>query len=200
MYKEVSNIIQNFCMKEINNIIKKYNKITNDEIKVIEDLFQNINNENLREKLYESFDNTIKLAFELDKLHLENKSEIISMYLSLSINTELNTTIENTIRYYEELKMNEYTLIDGYHLIYKNESDLKDITRIILDEMLDYEFHIDRLLDKDSIITYWLEGMTKDEVIEELIQGIEVEELLELNPIEIYIDNKSKYLYSEIEI
>ena len=48
--------------------------------------------------------------------------------------------------------------------------------------MLDMEYHIDRLLDKDTIIDMWLNNTTKEELLEEIILNDDVEDILDLSP------------------
>ncbi|UZP04714.1 hypothetical protein JW813_06805 [Clostridium botulinum] len=66
--------------------------------------------------------------------------------------------------------------------------------------MLDDEWHIDRLLDKDTLVSYWLEGVSKEEAINELVADVEIDELLNLEPVSIYENEISEYLYSEVEV
>lgn len=46
--------------------------------------------------------------------------------------------------------------------------------------MLDSEYHIDRLFDKEMIIDMWLNNTSKEELIEEIVQNNDIEEILEL--------------------
>ena len=90
-------------------------------------------------------------------------------------------------------------MIDDYSIIYKSSANLKDISRELLDDMLDDAIHVDSLIDKDSLVEYWIEQTSKEEVIDDLIRGNNIEELLGLAPETIYEDEYNKYLYSEID-
>ncbi|UZP04713.1 hypothetical protein JW813_06800 [Clostridium botulinum] len=129
LVKQFSNIVQRFCMSEINKVIGKYSIISNEDINIVERLIRKINNEELKEELYENFDETLKIAKELQVVYGENQSEIISMYLGIKRNTSLKYSIEEVMKYYEELKCNDYILLDGGHLLYKKGSNLKSLTR-----------------------------------------------------------------------
>ena len=90
-------------------------------------------------------------------------------------------------------------MIDDYSIIYKSSANLKDISRELLDDMLDDAIHVDSLIDKDSLVEYWIDQTSKEEVIDDLIRGNNIEELLGLVPENIYEDEYNKYLYSEID-
>ncbi len=48
--------------------------------------------------------------------------------------------------------------------------------------MLDMEYHIDRLLDKDMIIDMWLNNTSKEDVIEEILMSDDIEDILDISP------------------
>ncbi|WP_303188979.1 hypothetical protein [uncultured Clostridium sp.] len=121
--KQFSDIIQRFLMKEINKVIGKYTKVSNEDVEVVEGLMKLIEDEELKEELYKDFDNTLKIAKELEEEYAEDKADIISMYLGIKDNTELKVSIKEAIKYYDDLKDNDYILIDGRHLIYKKGSN-----------------------------------------------------------------------------
>ena len=60
--KQFSDIVQRFLMKEINKVIAKYSKVSNDNIEVVEGLMKLIEDEEFKEELYKDFDNTLKIA------------------------------------------------------------------------------------------------------------------------------------------
>ncbi|VIG08708.1 Uncharacterised protein [Clostridioides difficile] len=65
--------------------------------------------------------------------------------------------------------------------------------------MLDSEYHIDRLFDKEMIIDMWLDNTSKEELIEEIVQNNDIEEILELKPEYAFtLSNNTDYIYSEI--
>ena len=198
--KQFSDIIQRFLMKEINNVIAKYSKISNENIEIVEGFMKLIEEEGLKEELYKDFDNTLQIAKELEEGDVEDRVDIISMYIGMKYNTELKISIKEVIKYYNDLKDNDYILIDGSHLIYKKGSNLKSLAKVSLENMMDDEWHIDRLFDKDIIISYWVEGVSKSEAIEELLVDGEIEDILDLDSVYIFSNKVDEYLYSEIEV
>ena len=48
--------------------------------------------------------------------------------------------------------------------------------------MLDMEYHLDRLLDKEIIIDMWLNNTTKEELLEEIMLNDDVEDILDISP------------------
>lgn len=195
--KQFSDIIQRFCMKEINKVISKYSRVNSDEVEIVEALIKEIHCEDLKGELFEDFEETLKIARELEGVNEIDKQSIISMFLGIRKNTTLKLSMKDVIEYYNELKESDYILLDGGHLIYKRYANLKGLARDILDNMLDDEWHIDRLFDKDSLISMWLEGTSKEEAIKELI---DIEELLELDIVTIYEDEYKEYVYAQVEI
>ena len=109
--KQFSDIVQRFLMKEINKVIAKYTKISNEDVEVVEGLMKLIEDEDLKEGLYKDFDNTLKIAKELEEEYVEDRVDIISMYLGIKDNTELKLSIKEVIKYYDDLKDNDYILI-----------------------------------------------------------------------------------------
>ena len=198
--KQFSDIIQRFCMKEINKVISKYSRVNSDEVEIVENLIEEIHCEDLKGELFEDFEETLKIARELEGVNEIDKQSIISMFLGIRKNTTLKLSMKDVIEYYNELKESDYILLDGGHLIYKRYANLKGLARDILDNMLDDEWHIDRLFDKDSLISMWLEGTSKEEAIKELIDGVDIEELLELDIVTIYEDEYKEYVYAQVEI
>ena len=77
---------------------------------------------------------------------------------------------------------------------------MKDLAREKLEYMLEDEYFVDKLLDKDSLIEYWMNGKSKDDVIQELIDGIEIEELLDFSMNTIMINEYGEeYVHAEID-
>ena len=62
-------------MKEINKVIGKYTKVSNEDVEVVEGLMKLIEDEELKEELYKDFDNTLKIAKELEEEYAEDKAD-----------------------------------------------------------------------------------------------------------------------------
>ena len=195
--EEVSSIIQQYIIREIKKILDKYKSITAEEISSVEKLINSVSNEELKEEFLNDWSMSVKIAKEIGENEVDDR--IISMYQNLKSNGLEELTIDHVINWCNELDEQGYVMIDDYSIIYKSSANLKDIARELLDDMLDDAIHVNALIDKDSLVEYWIEQTSKEEVIDDLIRGNNIEELLGLAPETIYEDEYNKYLYSEID-
>ena len=195
--EEVSSIIQQYIIREIKKVLDKYKSIATEEIGSVEKLINSISNEELREEFLNDWSMSVKTAKEVGENEVDDR--IISMYQNLKGNGLEELTIGHVINWCNELDEQGYVMIDDYSIIYKSSANLKDIARELLDDMLDDAIYVDSLIDKDSLVEYWMEKTSKEEVIDDLIRGNNIEELLGLAPETIYEDEYNKYLYSEID-
>lgn len=195
--EEVSSIIQQYIIREIKKVLDKYKSITTEEIRNVEKLINSISNEELKEEFLNDWSMSVKLAKEIGENEVDDR--IISMYQNLKGNGLEELSIGHVINWCNELDEQGYVMIDDYSIIYKGSANLKDISRELLDDMLDDAIHVDSLIDKDSLVEYWIDQTSKEEVIDDLIRGNNIEELLGLVPENIYEDEYNKYLYSEID-
>ena len=197
MNVENSEIIQQYAIREIKKILDKYKKIDVEEIRSLEKLISSISNEELKEEFLNDWSMSVKLAKEIGDNEVDDR--IISMFQSLKGNGLEDLSIDYVINWCNKLDSNGYVMIDDYSMLYKSSANLKDIARELLDDMLDDAIHVDSLIDKDSLAEYWVEQTSKEEVIDDLIRGNNIEELLGLIPETIYEDEYDNYLYSEID-
>ena len=195
--EEVSSIIQQYIIKEIKKVLDKYKSIATEEIRNVEKLINSISNEELKEKFLNDWSMSVKIAKEIGENEVNDR--IISMYQNLKGNGLEELSIGHVINWCNELDEQGYIMIDDYSIIYKSSANLKDIAREPLDDMLDDAIYVDSLIDKDSLVEYWIEKTSKENVIDDLIRGSNIEELLGLAPENIYEDEYNKYLYSEVE-
>ena len=197
MNVENSEIIQQYAIREIKKILDKYKKIDVEEIRSLEKLISSISNEELKEEFLNDWSMSVKFAKEIGDNEVDDR--IISMYQTLKSNGLEDLSIDYVINWCDKLDSNGYVMIDDYSMLYKSSANLKDIARELLDDMLDDAIHVDSLIDKDSLAEYWIEQTSKEEVIDDLIRGNNIEELLGLIPETIYEDEYDNYLYSEID-
>ena len=195
--EEDSSIIQQYIIREIKKVLDKYKSITTEEISSIEKLINSISNKELKEEFLNDWSMSVKIAKEIGENEVDDM--IISMYQNLKGNGLEELSIGHVINWCNELDEQGYVMIDDYSIIYKSSANLKDIARELLDDMLDDAIHVDSLIDKDSLAEYWIEQTSKEEVIDDLIRGNNIEELLGLIPETIYEDEYDNYLYSEID-
>ena len=195
--EEVSSIIQQYIIREIRNVLDKYKSISTEEISSVEKLINSISNKELNEEFLNDWSMSVKITKEIGENEVDDR--IISMYQNLKGNGLEELTIGHVINWCNELDEQGYVMSDDYSIIYKSSANLKDIARELLDDMLDDAIYVDSLIDKDSLVEYWMEKTSKEEVIDDLIRGSNIEELLGLAPETIYEDEYNKYLYSEID-
>ena len=195
--EEVSSIIQQYIIREIKNVLDKYKSITTEEIRNVEKLINSIRNKELKEEFLNDWSMSVKIAKEIGENEVDDM--IISMYQNLKGNGLEELSIGHVINWCNELDEQGYVMIDDYSIIYKSSANLKDVARRLLDELLDDAIYVNSLIDKDSLVEYWIEQTSKEDVIDDLIRGSNIEELLGLAPENIYEDEYNKYLYSEID-
>lgn len=197
MNVENSEIIQQYAIKEIKRILDKYKNIRTEELRSVEKLINSIGNKELKEEFLNDWSMSVKIAKEIGENEVDDR--IISMYQNLKGNGLEELSISHVINWCNELDEQGYVMIDDYSIIYKSSANLKDVASKLLDELLDDAIHVDALIDKDSLVEYWIEQTSKEDVIDDLIRGSNIEELLGLVPETIYEDEHNKYLYSEID-
>ena len=195
--EEISSIIQQYVIREIKKVLDKYKSITTEEIRGVEKLINSISNKELKEEFLNDWSMSVKIAKEIGENEVDDR--IISMYQNLKSNGLEELSIGHVINWCNELDEQGYVMIDDYSIIYKSSANLKDVSRELLDDMLDDALYVDSLIDKDSLVEYWIEQTSKEDVIDDLIRGSNIEELLGLAPENIYEDEYNKYLYSEID-
>ena len=195
--EEVSSIIQQYIIREIKKVLDKYKSIATEEIGSVEKLINSISNEELKEEFLHDWSMSVKIAKEVGENEVDDR--IISIYQNLKSNGLEELSIGHVINWCNELDEQGYVMIDDYSIIYKSSDNLKDVARRLLDELLDDAIYVDALIDKDSLVEYWIEQTSKEDVIDDLIRGSNIEELLGLVPETIYEDEYNKYLYSEID-
>ena len=195
--EEVSSIIQQYIIREIKKVLDKYKSITTEEIRNVEKLIKSISDKELKEEFLNDWSMSVKLAKEIGESEVDDR--IISMYQNLKSNGLEELSIGHVINWCNELDEQGYVMIDDYSIIYKSSANLRDIAIELLDDMLDDAIYVDSLIDKDSLVEYWIEQTSKEDVIDDLIRGKNIEELLGLAPETIYEDEYNKYLYSEID-
>lgn len=197
MNNNFSTTIQTFMMNEINSVINRYRKIEPKKFEYVEALILKVDGA-FKEELLQDFDKTLKLATEIGESDVDNFK--INVFMWIKNNSNLELSISEIIRYIEEVEEEGYVSIDESIIIYKKGADLTHFAREKLETMLEEERFVDKLLDKESLIEYWMNGTSKDQVIRELVNGIEVEELLDFGS-KFIAENKhgEEYMYAEID-
>ena len=194
MINNKSEIINKLFFNELRELIDKYNNIDKETIIVIERIDNEIEDKYIKEYI-------LKESHKLDEIVIEYKNtnnldiDKIIFYAWYNLNIE-EISIKNISNYYNELISQKYTDNDNY-LIYTNQNNLREYARNELDYMLDMEYHLDRLLDKEMIIDIWLNNTTKEELLEEIMLNDDVEDILDLSPDYAFtLTNGIEYVFS----
>lgn len=195
MINNKSEIINRLFFDELKELVDKYNNIDDETITVIERIDNEIEDKYIKEYI-------LKDSNKLDEIIAEYKNNLdidkVIFFAWYNLNIE-ETSIDRISNYYNELISQKYTENDNY-LIYKNKDDLKEYARNELDYMLNTEYHIDRLFDKDTIIDFWLNNTTKEELIKEMMLDDDVEDILDLSPEYAFtLTDGSEYVFSSKE-
>ncbi|CEQ18963.1 hypothetical protein [Paraclostridium sordellii] len=197
MISNKSEIINKLFFKELRELIDKYNNIDKETITIIEIIDNELEDKYIKEYI-------LKENSKLDEIVIEYKNtnnldiDKIIFYAWYNLNIE-EISIKNISNYYNELISQNYTENDNY-LIYTNQNDLREYARNELDYMLDMEYHLDRLLDKEMIIDMWLNNTTKEELLEEIMLNDDVEDILGLSSDYAFtLTNGVEYVFSNKE-
>lgn len=179
MINNKSEIINKLFFNELKELIDKYNNIDKETIIVIERIHSEIEDKYIKEYILKESNKLDEIVIEYkDTNNLDIDKIIFFAWYNLNIE-EIN--INDISNYYNELISQNYTDNDNY-LIYTNQNDLREYVRNELDYMLDMEYHLDRLLDKEIIIDMWLNNTTKEELLEEIMLNDDVEDILDISP------------------
>lgn len=194
MINNKSEIINKLFFDELKELIDKYNNIEDKTITLIERIDNEIEDKYIKEYI-------LKDSNRLDEIITEYKNtnnldiDKVTFFAWYNLNIE-KISMKNISNYYNELISQNYTENDNY-LIYTNKNDLREYAKNELDYMLDMEIHIDRLFDKDTIIDFWLNNTTKEELLEEIMLNDDVEDILDLSPDYAFtLSNGIEYVFS----
>lgn len=190
MLKNKSNILNVFFMKDLTKLIEKYNNIDKDIVQKLEDLVAKVDDNEIKETLMNDLDATLVLVDELGE---EVEDDVIKLYFFIKNHIkEINIIEAKTI--YEEITFRGYSKLDDI-IMYSKLKDLREYVSDEIDEILSSSYHIDRLFDKDTIIDYFLEGTSIEEIAREMIDNYdEYEEVLDIES-EIMFESKYGQTY-----
>lgn len=190
MLKNKSNILNVFFMKDLTKLIEKYNNIDKDIVEKLEDLVAKVDDNEIKETLMNDLDATLVLVDELGE---EVEDDVIKLYFFIKNHIkEINIIEAKTI--YEEITFRGYSKLDDI-IMYSKLKDLREYVSDEIDEILSSSYQLDRLFDKDTIIDYFLEGTSIEEIAREMIDNYdEYEEVLDIES-EIMFESKYGQTY-----
>lgn len=178
MLKNESKIFNEFFMKDLTKLIEKYNKMEEATVEKLEALVAKVDDNEIKETLMKDLDETLALVDELGE---EVKDDVIQLYFFIRNNIkEINIIEAKAI--YEEIEFSGYSKLDDI-IMYSKLKDLREYVSDEIDGILSSSYQIDRLFDKDTIIDYFLEGTSIEEIAREMIDNYdEYEEVLDIQP------------------
>lgn len=190
MLKNKSKILNVFFMKDLTKLIEKYNNIDKDIVQKLEDLVAKVDDNEIKETLMNDLDATLVLVDELGE---EVEDDVIKLYFFIKNHIKEIKIIEAKA-IYEEITFRGYSKLDDI-IMYSKLKDLREYVSDEIGEILSSSYHIDRLFDKDTIIDYFLESTSIEEIAREIIDNYdEYEEVLDIEP-EIMFESKYRQTY-----
>ena len=193
MIKHNSDILNKLFFRELQMLIEKYNKIDENDKERIESIMTNLKDEELQSYLMRNIDKLLDILKCTDEID----EDVVTFFVWY--NFQINEITVGVAREsVKELKENKYLEI-GEHLIYQDEKHLKGYAKELLEDRLDQEYYVDKLFDKENIIEMWIEGITKGQMIQEIVDNDNLEEVLELYPQYAFTIDGISYKYSQVE-
>lgn len=193
MIKHNSDILNKLFFRELQMLIEKYNKIDENDRERIESIITNLKDEELQSYLMRNMDKLLDILKCTDEID----EDVVTFFVWYNFQiTEITVGVAREC--VKELKENKYLEI-GEHLIYQDEKHLKGYAKELLEDRLDQEYYVDKLFDKENIIEMWIEGITKGQMIQEIVDNDNLEEVLELYPQYAFTIDGISYKYSQVE-
>ena len=189
MIKHNSDILNKLFFRELQMLIEKYNKIDENDRERIESIITNLKDEDLQSYLMRNIDKLLDI--------LTCTEDVITFFVWYNFKVN-EITVGIARECIEELKENKYLEI-GEYIIYQDERFLKEYARELLEDRLDQSYYVDKIFEKETIVDMWIDGITKEQMIEEIVDSNDLEEVLELYPQYAFSINGVDYKYSQIE-
>ncbi|MCI9978118.1 hypothetical protein JY742_18480 [Clostridioides difficile] len=195
MINQKSEILNRLFFRELQDLVEKYNKIDEDTKTKIEEIISCLRDEELKTYLTNNPNKLLEIIEETEEKELDK--EVVTFFAWY--NSEIKEIdIHKAKEHLDELKTNNYIEIEEY-IIYKDEKYLKEYAKEILEDRLEQEYYVDKLFSKEQVIDMWIEGTTKDEMVQEIVDNDNLEEVLELYPQYAFTMNGTEYRYSQVE-
>ena len=193
MIKHNSDILNKLFFRELQMLIEKYNKINENDRERIESIITNLKDEDLQSYLMRNIDKLLDILTCTDEIN----EDVITFFVWYNFKVN-EITVGIARECIEELKENKYLEI-GEYIIYQDERFLKEYARELLEDRLDQSYYVDKIFEKETIVDMWIDGITKEQMIEEIVDSNDLEEVLELYPQYAFSINGVDYKYSQIE-
>lgn len=192
MIKHNSDILNKLFFRELQMLIEKYNKIDENDRERIESIITNLKDEDLQSYLMRNINKLLDILTCTDEIN----EDVITFFVWYNFQIS-EITVGVARECIKELNENKYLEI-GEHLIYQEERHLKEYARDVLEDRLKQSYYVDKIF-RETIVDMWIDGTTKEQAIEEIVDNDNLEEVLELYPQYAFSINGIDYKYSQIE-
>lgn len=192
MIKHNSDILNKLFFRELQMLIEKYNKIDENDRERIESIITNLKDEDLQSYLMRNINKLLDILTCTDEIN----EDVITFFVWYNFQIS-EITVGVARECIKELNENKYLEI-GEHLIYQEERHLKEYARDVLEDRLEQSYYVDKIF-RETIVDMWIDGTTKEQAIEEIVDNDNLEEVLELYPQYAFSINGIDYKYSQIE-
>ncbi len=160
--------------KELFKLINKFNTMSNEDKELLETLYNKLGDN----EWFDNLEEALSIAKEIKALDITKDELNLYLYINRGLNYDI--TMNETRKYYEELKEYDYILIKDEYLIYRKDGNLDEFVKDKLSEMLEDEEQVDRLLSKDDLIEYFINESSKRDIISELVSNLDIEEIFDI--------------------
>ena len=176
--KAIAIELRDMFFEELENLIGKYTRITQEEQGVIKQALEILE----RLEIEAKYGTDLESLLQLSKLLQEYSVVTVEFYLWCTYRIGKSISFEEAVEYIQAIERRGYVEVEGT-LVYEDGVYLDGYVEELLENhLLTDHYHVKRLIDIDEIIEYWMEGTRFDSMVDEL-KYHSLEELLE-NPIE----------------
>lgn len=177
--ERLPNELKKYFVEELMTLVRKYNRFEEYQIHKIEDA----------SRLMDKFEvdlngDNIDYLFKIVTLLETYEERIVEHFMWLQQEQDKDVSIEEAVRHVDSIQ-SEGFVHGGDIILYVDENN-KQLKKELLEEMMCNNYDIDRLFDKDTLIDMWLEGITKEEAIDDMIHSLSLEEIVDEYPQEAY--------------
>lgn len=188
--------LRDMFFEELENLIGKYTRITQEEQGVIKQALEILE----RLEIETKYGTDLESLLQLSKLLQEYSVATVEFYLWCTYCIGKSISFEEAVEYIQVIERKGYVEVEGT-LVYEDGAYLDGYVEELLENhLLTDHYHVKRLIDVDEIIEYWMEGTRFESMVDEL-KHHSLEELLENSMEEGYVTVEGKVMmYVELDL
>lgn len=198
MISQKSEVLNQFFVKELMELVEKYNKLEEELVQKIECIFRHIQSDKEKQNMLANWDEMIQLAESMDEVD----DDLVQFYFFVRDNIcELG--IEEAKSLWENLKYYGHVMIEQEDVIvYSDEDKLREYVEDKIDGILRSSYDVDRLFEKETLIDYFIEGVSVEEAARDLLSTTcNYEEILGIDPEFMFkASNGEQYHYGIVSV